>query len=112
MSVETKRRKQAGGFADVPFDRMQSVTTISDVGRADVLARGEEIRDALRQERTQRDLKRQRGDIDVVIAAGAGMQINPVITDAEAVEKRLGEPRKIGRIRQRIVTVARLRADV
>src|SRR5690606_11107760 len=67
-----------GRFADVPFDRVQAVAAVGDVRGADVLAAGDEIFDPLRQERTERNLKRQSGHVDVVVTSGAGVQVERV----------------------------------
>ena len=85
LLLQAKRRQQSGGFADVPLDRMQAVAAVGDVRRPDVFAGRQQIRHAYRQQRAQRNLKRQRRDVDVVVAAGAGVQIDPVIADADAI---------------------------
>ena len=49
----------AGGFADVPFDGVEPQGAVSDVGAADVFARGEEVVHATWNESSQRNLEGQ-----------------------------------------------------
>ena len=69
---------------------MQPVAAVGDVGRAQVLAGRQQVFDPTRDQGAQRDLKRQRADVDVVVAAGAGVQVDPIAADADAVGERLG----------------------
>lgn len=57
--------QRACGLADLPFHRMQTVASVCDVGRTGVPAGRKEIFHALRDNRTQRNLKGQRAEIDV-----------------------------------------------
>ena len=61
---------------------MQAIAPIGDVRDAQVFARGQKIFHPLRNQRAQRNLKRQRCDVDVVPAAGRGMQVDAVVADA------------------------------
>ena len=88
--LQAERRESAGGLADGPLDRMQPVAAVGDVGRPQVLAGRQEVLDPPRDQGTERDLERQRADVDVVVAAGAGVQVDPVAADADAVGERLG----------------------
>ena len=90
LLLEAERRERPGGLADGPLDRMEPVAAVGDVGRPQVLARRQEVLDPARDQGTERDLERQRADVDVVIAAGAGMQVDPIAADADAVGERLG----------------------
>ena len=84
----------AGGFADVPFDRMQPITAVADMCGANVFACGKKIFDAFGNERTERNLKRERADVDVVGAARGGMQIDAIAADADAVRESLQRRRR------------------
>ena len=90
MGLEAKRRECAGGLADGPLDRMQPVAAVGDVGRAQVLAGRQQVLDPARDQGAERDLKRQRADVDVIVAAGAGVQVDPIAADADAVGEWLG----------------------
>jgi hypothetical protein len=46
-----------GHLADIPFDRMQPVATVGDVGCADVLAGGDEIGEPLWKQGAERELE-------------------------------------------------------
>ena len=59
LMFKAERGERAGGFANVPFDRMKTVTTVRDVRCANVLARGQQVLQADRNQRAERDLKRQ-----------------------------------------------------
>jgi hypothetical protein len=50
--------ERARGLADVPLDGMQAEAAVGDVGSAEALAGGDEIVDAHRQQRAQRNLER------------------------------------------------------
>ncbi len=69
---------------------MQAVAAVGDVGRAQVLACRQQVFDSPGDQGAERDLKRQRADVDVVVAAGARVQVDPIAADADAVGKRLG----------------------
>ena len=86
----TKNCEGTDGFADVPLDGVQAVAAVGEVGGADVLAGGEEVLDPARQKRAERDLERARGEIDVVVAAAAGVQVDVVAADADRVGERRG----------------------
>ena len=42
--LKRERGQRAGGLADVPLDRMQAVAAVGDVGGAEVLAAGDQVR--------------------------------------------------------------------
>src|SRR5439155_5445487 len=77
--------EQAGDLADVPLDRVQPVAAVGDVRGADVLAGGQQVVHPLRDQRAQRDLERARAHVDVVVAAGRGVQVDAVHADADRV---------------------------
>lgn len=77
--------EQAGAFADVPLDGVEAVAAVGDVGDAEVLAGGEEVSQALGDEGAERNLEGQAGDVDVVFAGGAGVEIDAVVADADGV---------------------------
>ena len=58
---------------------MKPEGSIGDVGGADVLARWEEVLHPDGDERSERNLERDGGDVDVVIAARRGVQVDLVI---------------------------------
>ncbi len=74
-----------GGFADVPFDGMESVAAVGDVGGADVFAGGEEVFHPHGDEGAERDLKGEGMNIDVVVAFAGGVEIDAVVAYADAV---------------------------
>ena len=80
-------RQCAGGLADGPFDGMQAVAAIGDVGCSQVLAGRQQVLHATRDQGSQRDLKRQRADVDVIVAAGARVQVDAIAADADAIGK-------------------------
>jgi hypothetical protein len=69
---------------------MQSVAAVGQVRDAQVLARGEQVLHALWNKRPEWNLERQRGDVDVVLPARAGVQVDAVEADADAVVELLG----------------------
>jgi hypothetical protein len=84
--------QQARRLADVPLHRVQPVTAVGDVGDAQVLAGRQEVAHAHRQEGAQGDAEGQGVDVDVVVVGGGGVQVDPVATDADAVEEGLPSP--------------------
>ena len=86
---EAERGQRAGRLADVPLDRVQPVAAVGDVRDAEVLARRQQVLDAPRDQGAERDLERQRADVDVVVAAAAGVQVDAVAADADRVGERL-----------------------
>jgi hypothetical protein len=90
LALSADGRTLADGFADVPLDGVQPVTAVCQMGRADVLARRQQVRDALRQQGAERDLERPRLEIDVVVAAAARVQVDVVAADADGIGKRRG----------------------
>src|SRR2546430_1715705 len=65
---ETEPSQKPGSLADIPLHRMQTITTIGDVRRAQVFARGQKVGHPLRDQCTHWYLKRQRRDIEVISA--------------------------------------------
>ena len=103
------RRDAACGLADIPLDRVEAIAAVRDMRRADVLARGEQVVDAPRNQCAQRNLKRQRTDVNVIVAAGAHMQVDAVRPDANRIRKWLGGQLLGGNIQH---PAARLGANV
>ena len=64
---------------------MQPIAAVGDVGGADVLARRQQVLNPARKQRPERDLERQTGDVDVVVAARARVQIDAVVADPDGV---------------------------
>jgi hypothetical protein len=63
------------------------------VGRADRLARADEVLHPLRHERAERDLERVAGEVEVGVAAGRRVQVDPVRADADAADDQdVGAP--------------------
>ena len=60
------------------------------MGHAQILAGGQQVLDALRYQRAERDLEGIAADVDIVAQAGAGMQVDAVTADTDAVIKLLG----------------------
>src|SRR3954454_3911654 len=98
----------ASGFADVPFNGMEPITAVAYVCAPDVFAGSQKIFDAFRNERAERNLKRERADVDVVGAACRRVQIDAVAANADAVGKDFG--RDVGG--RGSLGSAHLRADV
>ena len=88
---------------------MQAVTTVRDVRDAKILAGRQQVFDALRNQRAERDLERQRTDVYVIVTARARVQINPVAADAHGVGEILRRD-VVLRFAQRLRP--RVRADV
>ena len=86
---KAKGRERPGGLADSPLDGMKAVAAVSDMRRTQVLARRQQVLDSSRDQRAERDLERQRADVDVVVAAGAWVQVDAIAADADAVGERL-----------------------
>ena len=63
------RGERACDFADVPFDRMQPITAVGNMGRTNVFARGQQVLDALGNQRAERNLKGQRSYVKVIVAS-------------------------------------------
>ncbi len=91
MMLEAKRRKRARGFADSPLDGMKAKTSVRDMRCAQILARRQQVLDSARDQGTQRDLKRQRADVDVVVAARAGVQVDAITSNSNTIVERLRE---------------------
>ena len=66
-------------FADTPFNRMQTVTTVRDMGRPDIFAGRQYVIDPLRNQSAQWYLERQRIHIDVIISAERRMEIDAIV---------------------------------
>ena len=87
--VQAIRRERPGRFADIPFDRMQPIAAIGDMGHAQILARRQQVLDPLGYQRSQRNLEGVAADIDIGAQACARMQIDPIAADADAIRKWL-----------------------
>src|SRR4051794_25837123 len=70
------RRERPGRLADGPLDGVQPIAAVGDVGRAQVLAGRQQVLDPARDQGTEWDEERERADVDVVVAAGAGVQVD------------------------------------
>src|SRR6185312_14760565 len=75
------------GFSNVPFHGMESIAPVGDMRNAEVFAARQQIAAAVRNQRAKRDLKTQRGDIDVIVAACRRMQVETIVAHAEESEK-------------------------
>ncbi len=82
--------EHADGLADTPFNRMEAVTAIGDVRSTNILVGRQEVLHSRGQERTEGNLERQRSEVDVVAAPAAGVQINVIISNADAIVKIRG----------------------
>ena len=88
---ERQGRERAGRLADVPLDGMQPVAAVGDVGGADVLAGGEQVRRRATGNRAPSGIwngRVRRADADVV-GAGA-VDVDRIPADAD----RVGEVRR------------------
>jgi hypothetical protein len=79
------RGQRPGGFAHVPLHRMKAMARVRDMRRAQVLPGSKQIAAPYRDESAKRNLKGRGGDIDVVVATGGGVQIDPVHPNADGV---------------------------
>src|SRR5690625_7877036 len=82
-----KRNQCTGRFADSPFDWMEPVAAGGDVRGADIFVRRRKVFDPLGNQRSERNLETQGGNIDVVIASGARMKVDVVAADANGIVK-------------------------
>jgi hypothetical protein len=57
---------------------MQPVAAVRDVRNPEILACRQQVLDPPREQRSQGDLVWQGTDVDGIVAAGAGMQVNPI----------------------------------
>src|SRR5690625_7876283 len=71
----TKCDKGSSRFADIPFHRMETVAAVGNVGRADVFAGRNQVFHTLRDERTERNLKSEGRDVDIIVARRARMEV-------------------------------------
>ena len=106
LLVQAERGEQSGRFTDVPLDGVQAVAAVGQVRDAEILARGEEVLDALGDQGAQGDLEGERSDVDVVLSAGARVKVDAVVADADAVFELVGDLRVFAR------GLARVDADV
>ena len=75
----------ADRLTDTPFNRMQTVTTVCDMGRPDIFAGRQQVINPLRDQGAQRYLKRQRIYINVIISAERRMKIDTIVANADTV---------------------------
>lgn len=92
---EAEGGQGAGRLADAPLDRMKAETPVGDVSGAEVLAGREQVLHADGNQGAEWNLERQRADIDVVIPARRGMEIDPIAADSDRVGE-LGRPDVLG----------------
>ena len=78
LRLLAERDESPGRLADGPLHGMKPVAAIGDVRGSEVLAGRQQVLDPAGNQGAQRDLERQRADVDVVDSAGAGMQVDPV----------------------------------
>src|SRR5262245_51393266 len=81
----------AGRLPDVPLRWMHPEAAVGDVRHRDVLRRRQDVLDPDRDQRRQRYLVRQRGDVQVVGTRGGRVQVDPVAPDANARAQRRGD---------------------
>ena len=67
-------------FAYVPLYRMEPVAAVGNMCCANVFTGSDEVTDSLGNQGTQRQLKRQCLEVDVVVTSCARMQIDLVMT--------------------------------
>ena len=78
--------QQTDGFANAPFDGMPAKTPIGDVRGADIFVGGQQIFHALRNQRPQGNLERQRTKIHVIVARRTGVQVDVVVAHANTIQ--------------------------
>ena len=79
------RGQRPGRLPGVPLDRVQPVAAVGDVRGADVLRGRQQVAHPDGQQRAQRDLERAGRDVQVVVPARAGVQVDPVHAHAHRV---------------------------
>ena len=78
-------KEHSDRLTDTPFNRMQTVTTVCDMGRPDIFAGRQQVINPLRDQGAQRYLKRQRIYINVIISAERRMKIDTIVANADTV---------------------------
>ena len=89
-----ERHERPGRLADGPFHGMEAVAAVGDVRRPRFLQAGKQILDPARNQGAERDLERQRADVDVVDPAGGRMQVDPVASPRRRCRGRARRPRR------------------
>ena len=87
--MDGARGDSASGFANIPFDGMQTITAVRDMRHPDIFAPGQEVINTPRDQRAERNLEAQRSNVDVVVAAGGRMQIETVVSDTDGIGEAL-----------------------
>ncbi len=90
-AVEGEGGQRSGRLTDVPLDGVEAIAAVGEVGGADVLAGGDEVTEALGDHRAERDAERQGAQVDVVVAAGRGVEVDAVVADADGVVEGLSD---------------------
>ena len=88
-AVEAERCERARRLADIPFDWVQSVAAVGDVGDPETLAGGQQVVQALGNQGAERNLERVGRDVEVAPAGGSRVQVDPLATDPDGVRERL-----------------------
>src|SRR5690606_12801374 len=79
--------KQAYRLTDAPFYRMQAIAAIGNMRSPNIFVGRQDILHPSGDQRAQRNLKRQRTKVDVIVAFTTWMQVDMVVTDADTVVK-------------------------
>ena len=69
LSLEAERREEPGDLADVPFDRVQAEAPLVMCVTPRFLPPGQQVLDAHRDQRAERDLERPAAEVEVAGAA-------------------------------------------
>src|SRR4051794_26977670 len=70
LALDAERRQKAGHLADIPLHRVDAKGPVGDVRHPEVLPAGEQVLDADRDHRSERDLEGPASEIEVGRAAG------------------------------------------
>ena len=82
---QAMRGQEARRFADVPFHGMQAVAPVGDVRGPEVLARGQEVPDALRTQGAKGNGERQGVEVDGVVEASRWVQADARTANPDAI---------------------------
>ncbi len=77
--------QETGCFADAPFHGMQASAPVGDGRRPGVLARGQEVPDALRTPGAKGNGGRQGVEVDGVAGASRWVQVDAITANPDAI---------------------------
>src|SRR5690348_13774600 len=78
---QAKCRQQSSSLPHAPFNRVNTEGSVGDVGRAQVLATGQEVFEPYWNQRSKGDLKWPGAKIEIASTVGPRMKVNPIAAD-------------------------------